>query len=326
MVVTASLPKATLFKNMEVAHRFVPLFLDLILPLIVGYALRSRAWATEKFFGSLMTIGILFLFPFLTAFSIWGLVPVFDLIWLPVLGILLHLIPGGIAWFWGNRRYAGSLDRGSYVVSSFLSNHVTLGALSAYILLGERGYAYTQMTLLFNSLLMFGFAYPLAGYYRGLHDLGGRVRVSLKQIFLNRNQMPIVGMAVGIALNAGGVPRPESMMPVFDSIMHFAAWTFLLPVGHSMDFGEIRAYLRDAVEISVIKCILTPAMVMGAAGYLIQEPTALKTVLVLATQPTAVNAVIAVKLFNLNLHISAAAFVFSTAFYVCVVFPLLSFF
>jgi predicted permease len=309
---------------MEVAHRFVPLFLDLILPLIVGYTLRSQAWATEKFFGTLMTVGILFLFPFLTAFSIWGLVPVFDLIWLPFLGILLHIIPGGMAWFWGNRRYSGNLDRGSYVVSSFLSNHVTLGALSAYILLGERGYAYTQMTLLFNSLLMFGFAYPLAGYYRGLHEQGGSVRVSLKQIFFNRNQMPIVGMAIGIVLNTGGVPRPESMIPVFDSIMHFAAWTFLLPVGHSMDFGEIRTYLRDAVEISFIKCILTPAVAMGIAGFLIQEPTALKTVLVLATQPTAVNAVIAVKLFSLNLHISAAAFVFSTAFYVCIVFPLLS--
>lgn len=291
---------------------------------MVGYGLRSCAWATQRFFGFLISVGIIFLFPFLTAFSVWGLVPVFDLIWLPVIGVLLHLIPGGLAWIWGNRRYDSNLDRGSYVISSFLSNHVTLGALSAYILYGERGYAYTQMALLFNSLLMFGFAYPLAQFYRQLYDHGDGVKVNLRQIFLNRNQMPLLGMAVGILLNAGGVARPESVLPIFDATMHFAAWTFLLPVGNSMDFSEIRSYLRDAMEISFIKCVLTPLITLGFVGYLIQEPIAYRTVLVLATQPTAVNAVIAVKLFDLNLHISAAAFVFSTALYVCVIFPLLS--
>jgi hypothetical protein len=308
---------------MDIAAKFTTLFIDMILPLMVGYGLRRIAWSFEKVFYWTITIGIVVLFPGLTAFSIWGLVPVFDLVWLPAFGVLLHLIPGGLALLWGRRKYKSSLDYGSYAIAGFLSNHVTLGSLSAYILFGETGYAYTQMTLLFNSLLMFGFAYPLAQYYRKQYDHGSGMTINWKQIFFNRNQMPLVGMIIGIWLNWQGVPRPVSFLPVFDLMIHFAAWTFLLPVGYSMDFTEVRHYWRDAVDITLIKCVITPALTFVVAGYLISDQVAFRTVILLAAQPTAVNAVIAMKLFGLNLHLSVAAFVLSTAVYLSLVFPAL---
>lgn len=306
---------------MDIAAKFTTLFVDLILPLIVGYLLRRLAWRGEKVFHWMISLGIIFLFPGLTAFSIWGLVPVFDLVWLPVFGILLHVLPGGLAFAWGRRQYRSSLDYGSYTISGFLSNHVTLGSLSAYILFGETGYAYTQMTLLFNSLLMFGFSYPLAQHYRNLHDQGPVPGINLKEILFNRNQMPLVGMAAGILLNAAGVQRPESFLPVFDMMIHFSAWTFLVPVGYSMDFGEVRHYWRDALDITVIKCLLTPLLTLAVAGFFVQDRIAFRTLILLAAQPTAVNAVIAMKLFGLNLHLCVGAFVLSTAVYLLLVFP-----
>lgn len=306
---------------MDIATKFTTLFVDMILPLMVGYGLRKISWNFERIFYWAITIGIVVLFPGMTAFSIWGLTPVFDLVWLPAFGVLLHIIPGGLALFWGRRKYGSSLDYGSYAISGFLSNHVTLGSLSAYILFGETGYAYTQMTLLFNSLLMFGFAYPLAQYYRKQHDHGSGMRINWKQIFFNRNQMPLVGMIIGIWLNWQGVARPVGLLPLFDWMIHFAAWTFLLPVGYSMDFSEVRHYWRDAVDITLIKCVITPVLTFAVASYLIGDKTAFRTLILLAAQPTAVNAVIAMKLFGLNLHLSVAAFVLSTAVYLILVFP-----
>jgi predicted permease len=306
---------------MDITAKLTTLFVDLILPLLVGYSLRRLPWSCENIFRWMISIGIIFLFPFLTAFSIWSLVPVFDLIWLPVFGVLLHLIPGGVSLFRGRQKYSSSLDYGSYAISGFLSNHFTLGALSAYILYGETGYAYTQMILLFNSLLMFGFAYPMAQHYRNQYDHGKGMSLDLTQIIFNRNQMPLVGMGVGIILNWQGVHRPESIIPVFDLMIHFAAWTFLLPVGHSMDFGEVRNYWRDALEITVVKCVLTPLITLVAAGAFIQDAVAFRTVVLLAAQPAAVNSVIAMKLFGLNLHLAVGAFVLSTAVYLLLVFP-----
>ena len=306
---------------MDIAGKFTTLFIDMILPLIVGYVLRRGAWGSERVFNWMISIGIIFLFPGLTAFSIWGLVPVFDLVWLPAFGVLLHLLPGGLALLRGRRKYQSSLDYGSYTIAGFLSNHVTLGSLSAYILFGETGYAYTQMTLLFNSLLMFGFAYPLAQHYRNLHDHGNSLSIDFKQLIFNRNQMPLVGMIVGIILNWQGVVRPESFLPAFDLMIHFSAWTFLVPVGYSMDFGEVRHYWRDAVDITVIKCVITPALTVAVAGFLIHDQVAFRTLILLAAQPTAVNAVIAMKLFGLNLHLAVGAFVLSTAVYLLIVFP-----
>ena len=309
--------------RMDIADKFITLFVDMILPLIVGYSLRRSARGSERVFNWMISLGIIVLFPGLTAFSIWGLVPVFDLVWLPIFGILLHIIPGGLALLWGRRKYKSSLDYGSYTISGFLSNHVTLGSLSAYILYGETGYAYTQMTLLFNSLLMFGFAYPLAQHYRNVHDHGSGLRINLKQVLFNRNQVPLVGMFVGILLNWLGVHRPESFLPAFDMMIHFSAWTFLVPVGYSMDFGEVRHYWRDALDITIIKCVITPVIIVACAGFFIHDVTAFRTLILLAAQPTAVNAVIAMKLFGLNLHLAVGAFVLSTAVYLLLVFPAL---
>lgn len=306
---------------MDITAKFFTLFVDMILPLIVGYSLRRFSWGSERIFNWMISLGIIFLFPGLTAFSIWGLVPVFDLVWLPAFGILLHILPGGLALLWGRQKYKSSLDYGSYTISGFLSNHVTLGSLSAYILFGETGYAYTQMTLLFNSLLMFGFAYPLAQHYRNQYDHGSGLRVDLRQILFNRNQMPLVGMIVGILLNWWGAHRPESFLPIFDMMIHFSAWTFLVPVGYSIDFEEVRHYWRDAVDITVIKCLITPVLTVAAAGFFIHDEIAFRTLILLAAQPTAVNAVIAVKLFGLNLHLTVGAFVISTAVYLLLVFP-----
>ena len=310
---------------MDITAKLSTIFVDMILPLLVGYALRRAPWNSTIFFNRLITVGIVFLFPCLTLFSIWGLVPVFDLVWLPVFGFLLHIIPGGICLLRGRRKYPGSLDYGSYAISGFLSNRVTLGSLTAYVLYGETGYAYSQMVVLFDNLLTFGFAYPLAQHYRNMHDLGGRLHIDLKRTLLNRNQMPLLGMIIGALLNWQDIPRPESLLSAFGVAVHFAAWTFLLPVGYSMDFGEVRSYLRDAAEISLVKCGLTPLLTVLTAGFLIHESIALRTLVLLSAAPTAVNAVIVMKLFGLNLHLSVAAFVLSTAVYLLIVFPVFFF-
>ena len=71
----------------------------------------------------------------------------------------------------------------------------------------------------------------------------------------------------------------------------------------------------------MIKCIITPLLTLLIAGSVIGDAVAFRTLILLAAQPTAVNAVIAMKLFGLNLHLSVAAFVLSTAVYLCLVFP-----
>ena len=120
-----------------------------------------------------------------------------------------------------------------------------------------------------------------------------------------------------------GVQRPTGLLPAFDMLIHFSAWTFLVPVGYSMDFGEVRQYWKDAAEITVIKCVVTPLITLAIAGSFIEDRVAFRTLILLAAQPTAVNAVIAMKLFGLNLHLAVAAFVLSTAVYLILVFPAL---
>jgi predicted permease len=59
------------------------------------------------------------------------------------------------------------------------------------------------------------------------------------------------------------------------------------------------------------------------ARLVITDEIALNTIVILAAMPTAINTVIAVQLYKLNVHIATAAFVLTTAVFIGVVLPVL---
>ncbi len=59
------------------------------------------------------------------------------------------------------------------------------------------------------------------------------------------------------------------------------------------------------------------------ASLLITDQIILNTILVLAAMPTAINTVIAVQLYKLNINIATAAFVLTTAVFIGIELPAL---
>jgi len=152
------------------------------------------------------------------------------------------------------------------------------------------------------------------------------VKQSLRDIILHRNQLPVAGMIIGAALHSAGVVRPGVVGALVDPLVHIAAWTALLPIGYSIDFTGMRQYYRATLDQLAIKFFLTPVILYFLSSLVIDDHVVLNTVLVLAMAPTAILAVVAVKINCLNIHLAMASFVLTTTIFVGALFPLVLFF
>lgn len=305
---------------MDLLEKILYFISDLILPLAVGYYLRCKNW-DRKLFDQLMVITMLGIYPLLALLSFWKIKLVFDLMWLPVLGVVMQVIPGLCALARVNK-YACSLDKGSYMMAAILSNTLTIGGLVVFILFGEIGFAYTQLTLLLNNVILFLFCFPLAQYYYNRHDHIAGAKFNWRKIILNRNQIAILGVLAGVLLNYYEMARPDYFNLVFNLILHTSAWTALLPIGFSLDFSKIKQYLLSTLDLIGIKFIVTPLLLYCISRLVIQDQIMIKTLIVLASTPTAIVAVLTVKIHNLNINLAMAAFMLTTIIYLAVVCPL----
>lgn len=308
---------------MDVKIKLVYIIADLILPLVIGYFCRYQPRCKEGFFQKMMDSNICLIYPILSVLTFWVLSLHYELIWFPIFGILLSLIPGAVAYLRVKKKYTNELDKGAYVICAMLSNVGTLGGLCAFIIYGEVGFAYTQLVVLLQTAITFMFCFPLAHYYYQKSIQQCQERQSFSAMFLNRTQLPVVGMAIGLLLRLADVPRPELAGALVDPLVHLGAWTALLPIGYSIDFTQMRHYYMGILDLIPVKFIVTPVLSYLLAVMVFTDEVARNTILILACMPTAINAVVAVKIHNLNLNIAMAAFVLTTVVFLIAEFPLL---
>ena len=311
---------------MDVEIKLAYVFLDLVIPLTVGYICRHRHYLSEQNCNRLIMFNILVLGTALSIFSFWVLPLKWELMWLPVFGLLLSAIPGVTAYLISKNKYESGLDKGSYLAAAILSNMGTLGSVCAYVLFGEAAFAYTQIVALFQNLVFFLFCFPMAQYYKQKGDPAGKpAQTTLASLFLNRNQLPVVGLAIGVLLYVSGVPRPAFVGIAFDPLVHLAAWTALIPAGYSIEFSAMKKYYGRTLDIIPIKFVVTPVLGYWLARQLFAERELLGSILVMASVPTGINAIVLARLYGLNVHVSSSAFVVTTALFLAVVYPLIFF-
>lgn len=297
--------------------------IDLVLPLAVGYFCQYQTRYGERFFRKMIEANICILYPLLSTLTFWVLALNVELIWLPVLGVMISVIPGVVAYFRVNKKFSSELDKGSYLICAMISNIGTLGGLCAFIVYGEVGFAYTQLVLLLQNVVIFMFCFPLAQYYFQKSLNRDMQKLNMSSMFLNRNQLPVVGMAIGLLLNMANIERPIALEMAINPLVHIGAWSALLPIGYSIEFNEMRRYYYGILDLVPIKFIITPVVTYFLADWIFTDPIMRNTMLILASMPTAINAVVAVKINNLNINIAMASFVLTTAVFLAAELPAL---
>ncbi len=310
---------------------------DLLLPIAVGYLLvRRTSPATSSLthaetrastahlqarLDRVMWANIYFLTPVLTCLAFWSKDLRVQDLWLPAIGLVQQALPLALGW-WRSHKFDNPSDRGSYLISSAFANRSVVGIISVWILYGQSGYATARWVMLAGPFVFYFFGFTLARHYRSL-DQGRRPSFSLRDLLFRKNQLPLLGIAAGITLNLLDAPRHEFLDEAFDPLVHVSAWLFMVPIGASLDFGEMRRYLKPVSDLLAIRFVITPLVCLGVVLALGMKEESFGVVMVLALTPASIGAVILTRLYKLNVHVAAAAYVLTLVVYFALVFPLI---
>ena len=309
----------------EVNARLVYLFTDLILPLIVGYLLYQRHLLSDAAVNRLIRINVIVFFTLLSLFSFWALPLTRDLLMLPAFFAFIILFPGFISWRFLGRRFHSPIDRGTHLISALLSNIGTLGGICAYIIYGERGFAYAQIGGACQNLVLVLLAFPIAQYFYLLHKARGRTPRLEGRGFLGLlvswNQLSILGIAAGLLLNAGGIVRPAVLAEAFSYIIHISAWFAMLPVGSLINFHRARHFVYLTLDMIFLRFLVVPLVTFLIARIFISDPIVQNALVIFASVPAAINATLTARLYRLNVDYTIAVFLVTTVLYLTVLFP-----
>ncbi|MCA0303363.1 MAG: AEC family transporter [Proteobacteria bacterium] len=199
----------------------------------------------------------------------------------------------GIAASWGNVGYMG----------------VPL-CLAAF---GEAGLPPAMLTVIVTAIVSMVFGVMLielevaAGH--------GPVRTFLKAAFnVARNPLP-VSIGLGILASAVGLPIPTPVEKWLDLLGAAAAPCALFAIGLFLSDKSIRSGLAEASAATVIKLLLQPALALVILPFFVDVGSVPgKVALLMAALPTAANAFVLAKQFDLQVEQNSAAVLLSTAF------------
>ena len=307
----------------EKLFRILYVFTDLATPLLAGYIAYQRGRISDALCNALIRFNIIVMATLLAVLSFWVMPLSKSLLWLPLFSALFMLVPGSIAYLTFARRHKDALSRGAYYMSAMLTNIGTIAGLSAFILYDEVGFAYVQIVSSFQVGLLVLVCFPLAAMFRaqGAKE-GTRVHLSLRELFLTPNQVPVLGLIAGLALNVYGVERPAVLGTAFQALVHIGAWTALFPVGCLVDFSRALPYIKKTADLIPLRFLLTPLIFFGLCRLLFADSVLIGSVLLIAAAPTAINAVLTARLYKLNVDLTVASFLVTTIIYLLLFYPL----
>lgn len=303
------------------------ILIDIIIPLFVGYECKQRHLLSSSQCNLLIRFNIRCIITILTLLSFWILPLRAELLALPTFAFTNVLVPLLIVLALRlQKRFTNPLDRGSYLITVLPSNLGSLGGLCSYLLYGEIAFAYVQIVSVFQNLVMFFVLFPMGYYYQQQvshpQEKVNFFQLHWKKVFLNWDQLSVLGILTGICLYAAGVPRPPVLGTAFQYLVHISAWAALLPIGYLIDFSSLKKYYRVTLDLIPIKLLLTPAILYVVSTWFFSDPVILGTLIIMMGSPCAINALITTRLYNLNVNLSMAPFISTTLIYILICYPL----
>ncbi|MBI9101221.1 MAG: hypothetical protein JEY99_02310 [Spirochaetales bacterium] len=273
---------------------------------------------------------LLALVPPTIVFSVW-IAPLkqVEIIYIPLLGAIAPLFGGMAAYVAAKLMKLNREKRGILTVSGIFTNMGSLGGLTAFMLLGEKGFALVAIYQLFEKFIYFMIGFPVAKRHSSHKD----DEADKKNILIVVVKDPVIIMNItalilGIILNFSGIVRPN-FLGLFNAIVvPFFSLGLLTSIGLAMSFGSMHHHLKAAGVIIIIKSILTPLLITGLGILLglgnFADGLGLKMVFILSAMPVGFLAVVPATLYDMEVDQANTCWLMSTLSLVLVI-PALQF-
>jgi len=311
--------------------RLASMFAVLIGGLVSGYLASNRFGLPERFAKKIMTV-VLVSFNWLIAlFVIWQMQLTGQLIWLPIVGVVLMLAitvlsAGLFSFFELDRR-----SRLTLILAGGLSNTgYTGGAFVCYALFGMVGLALANIYLLLCLPTFYLIYLPLLKVHE-LRLKGSSAKLKINDV-LDFRCLAIPAIIIAIVLNLTNVKTPDfvSQFHIIDIFVYIASGLSFFAIGLRVNLSRLKNYKKLYFSLTVVKFILTPALALLIIWLLTltgQNLTGLvqKVIIVLSATPSAVLMVTMSNVFDLDGPLASALWVITMATFAAIVVPVLFF-
>lgn len=309
----------------ELAERLLIVFIDVILPLIIGYYFNKYNIVSIKTCNLLLKLNIRLIITVVGFGSFWLINIDSNLFLLAFIGIVpCSIIPGILAYFYAQKNIKNLPTRSSYILSSMLSNTGTLGGLCAFIAMGQLAYAYVQVVAMAQNIFTLMYNFPLAEYFHQKCIAGNKAKFkpNWRSIIFSWNQIGLISMFIGAIFNLYHIPRPDLFDPIFNSFVHLSAWCGILPVGYLLNFKAAKVYKYITFSLFPVRFLLIPLICYFITNLFTNDPIILSVVTLMGLCPIGVNSIVITQLYQLNVRLAEAAFINSTAMFLFIIYPL----
>ncbi len=295
----------------------------IIVPFLIGSVQRNSLKDSEKLSSRLIYLNILLLDPVIILWSIWGLNLSFDMIFLPLAGLIL--VCGGfmIGVLTSPILLKDSKKRAVFVISSSLANHgFTMGGFLSYFFLGEKGIALSAIFLIYFTPFTFLFIFPYARK-KSTEDNTFSFK-ELKAVFFNIKNMPLYAAVTAILLHVPGIERPDIYFPI-DVILIFCVALNYYCLGLNFIFSDVKSGKMESVILAVCKFMVIPLIAWVILSFVNLGPDIEAVIMLQSFMPAAVYSVVASLLFGLDSNMASRLFVINTVIFILIILPLLFF-
>lgn len=309
--------------------RLAGMLVVLVVGLVSGYLAGSRFGLSENLAKKIMTV-VLVCFSWLIALLvIWSMKLSRQLIWLPIVGVVLMLIITALS---AGIFYLLESDRRSrltLILAGAISNTgYTGGAFVCYALFGMVGLALANIYLLL-CLPVFYLVYLPFLKFRELRSKDGNARLKL-DFLLDLRMLVAPAIIAAVILNLMKIKPPAFITKFYivDFLVYIASGLSFFAIGLRVKLSRLKNYINLYFPVAAVKFILTPAValliiaVLKLAGQNL-DSLFQKVIIVSSATPSAVLMVTMSNVFDLDGPLASALWVITMAIFAAVVVPVL---
>ena len=309
--------------------RLAGMLLVLVGGLVSGYLASNRFGLPENLAKNIMTAVLVFLNWPIALLVIWQMQMDRQLIWLPIVGLVLMLTITIISTAVFRFLKLERKSRLTLILAASLSNlGYTGGAFVCYALFGTNGLALANIYLLFWLPTAYLIFFPLLKAAQFHHRASSSI---LRQV-LDLRFLAMPAVIIAIVLNLTGVKTPVfvSRLHITDVLVYIASSLSFFAIGLRVNLSRLKNYINLYFPLAAVKFILTPAVALLIIWLLTLTGRNLpglvqKVIIVLSATPSAVLMVTMSNVFDLDGPLASALWVLTTATFVVIVVPVLFF-
>ena len=299
-------------------------FFIIFTSLFMGYILRNKSQIGNFKFSEeqlnflrkkLQIIALFFCIPISAMISLWGLPnPDSRLFALPILGLVAFILGGAISIPIAKFIKLNRAQTGSFYCCGTFTNLGAVGTLVCVIFLGESSIAIAALYRLCEEMFYYGISFPIAKWYSQPNT---NEKLSFKSFKLDPLlAIVLIALCIGITLNILKIERPHIAGNLASIFMILGTIFLLFSIGLGLKISKIMPFINAGIAVSIIKFIFVPTIVISLAYLLeynnIDNGLPLKSVAILSCMPVAMNALVPPSLFDLDLDLANACWIFST--------------